>query len=72
MGENSKASEMRTGLIVLIVLAVLTGAEFAVAAVTDGSLVILGIIAFIKAGLIVQYFMHARRVLNYDDEKGGH
>jgi caa(3)-type oxidase subunit IV len=72
MSEQSKSSAMRTGVVVLVVLAVLTVAEFVVGTVTNGSLVPLAIIALIKAALIIQYFMHAPRVLRSDQEGGGH
>jgi heme/copper-type cytochrome/quinol oxidase subunit 4 len=72
MNGNGKASAMRSGVVVIIVLAVLTAAEFLISAATNGSVVPLTIIALIKAGLILQYFMHAPRVLGSDGEGGSH
>ena len=72
MSEQSKSSANRTGVVVLVVLAVLTAAEFIVGTVTNGSLVPVAIIALIKAALIIQYFMHGSRVLRSDQEGGGH
>jgi cytochrome c oxidase subunit 4 len=56
-----RSAAYRLGLFVLIGLAVLTAIEFFVA-VTLHSVVLLFIIALIKAGLILQYFMHVTRV----------
>jgi hypothetical protein len=72
MGEKSKAAEMRTGLVVIIALVVLTAAEFAVGVATNGLFAPLAVIALVKAALIIHYFMHAPRVLRYDEEGGGH
>ena len=72
MNEQSKSAANRTGVVVIVVLAVLTAAEFIVGTATNGSLVPLAIIALIKAALIIQYFMHAPRVLRSDQEGGSH
>jgi TRAP-type C4-dicarboxylate transport system permease small subunit len=42
----------------LIILALLTAGEFWISSATHGSLVFLFIIGLIKAGIILQYFMH--------------
>jgi heme/copper-type cytochrome/quinol oxidase subunit 4 len=55
---QKKAAAFRRGGLVFIALAILTGAEFWVSQVTAGSLVLLFIIALVKAGLILHYFMH--------------
>lgn len=52
----------RQGIIVFIGLAVLTVLEILVAIGLDGPLVPLFVIALIKAGLIVNYFMHVYRL----------
>lgn len=52
-----RSAVYRLGVMVLIGLAILTGVEFGVA-VTLSSLVALVIIGLIKAGVIIQYFMH--------------
>lgn len=72
MSGNSKGAALRTGWVTIIVLAVLTAGEFLVSRATDGAVVPLAVIALIKAGLIIQYFMHAPRVLNAGGEGGGH
>jgi heme/copper-type cytochrome/quinol oxidase subunit 4 len=60
MSNQSISSTLRTGWIVIALLAVFTIIEFIVAITTDGAvlIVLLTVIAVIKAGLIIQYFMH--------------
>ncbi len=58
---DRKAAAYRLGLITLIILAVLTVAEYFVS-VYLGSLVLLFIIALVKAAIIVQNFMHIARL----------
>ncbi len=47
---------------VFLALAVLTVVEFVLAVTIDANLPILVVIAVVKAGLIVHYFMHLLRV----------
>lgn len=58
---EKKAAAYRLGLITLLILAVLTAVEFFVA-VYLSSLVLLFIIALVKAAVIVQNFMHISRL----------
>lgn len=58
---DKKAAAYRLGVITLAILAVLTIVEYIVA-VYLGSLVLLFIIALIKAAVIVQNFMHITRL----------
>lgn len=58
---DKKAAAYRLGLITLVILAVLTIVEYVVA-VYLGSLVLLFIIALVKAAVIVQNFMHIARL----------
>jgi cytochrome c oxidase subunit 4 len=58
---DKKAAAYRLGLITLVILAVLTIAEYFVA-VSLESLVLLFIIAVVKAAVIVQNFMHIARL----------
>ena len=58
---DRKAAAYRLGLITLIVLAVMTVAEYFVSIYT-GSLILLMIIALIKAAIIVNNFMHITRL----------
>ena len=59
---SARRAAYRLGILVLVGLAVLTGLEFVIAGVTGGSTVFLFIIALIKAGIILQYYMHVRSV----------
>ena len=58
---DKKAAAYRLGLITLVILAVLTAVEFVVS-IYLGSLVLLFIIAVIKAAVIIQNFMHITRL----------
>ena len=59
---ETKAAAQRTGVIIFVVLMVLTIIEFFVGAVENPSLVLLFILALVKAALIVQFFMHIARL----------
>lgn len=58
---DRKAAAYRLGWITVLVLAVLTLAEFFVT-IYLGSLVLLFIIALVKAAIIAQNFMHISRL----------
>lgn len=58
---EKRAAAYRLGWITLLILAVLTIVEF-YAAVALGSIVLLFIVALIKAAVIVQNFMHITRL----------
>lgn len=58
---DKKAAAYRLGMITLIILAVLTAVEYVVAVYME-SLVLLFIIALVKAAVIVQNFMHISRL----------
>ena len=58
---DRKAAAYRMGLVTLIILAVMTVAEYFVSIYT-GSLILLMIIAVIKAAIIVNNFMHITRL----------
>lgn len=59
---KDKKADYRQGFFVFLALAVLTGIEMAIAIYLDNPAVPLIIISLIKAGLIVQYFMHIYRL----------
>lgn len=61
MSDQARASAYRLGVITLIILAVLTVAEYFIAAY-NGSAILLLIVALIKAAIIVQNFMHIARL----------
>jgi cytochrome c oxidase subunit 3 len=65
---QDKASILRQGVIVFIYLAVLTLLEYFVAVAMDAVLLLV-VVAVVKAGLVLWYFMHIYR-LNQDDESG--
>ena len=66
-----KATKLRIGWIVAIVLAVLTALEYWIAIRFEGNVIPwLAIIALLKAWLIVQYFMHVSQL--WHAEKGEH
>ena len=55
---TDQVTDQRRGLYVFIALAVLTAVEFGVSTALANALFPLLLIAFVKAGLIVYYFMH--------------
>lgn len=63
----ARKAAYRSGLYVLVGLAVLTALEFAIAATLEGSVVFLFVIALVKAGLIVQYYMHLNRTWSEEE-----
>lgn len=66
--ENRKAAAYRQGVIVFIVLAILTVIEFFVSSAFNGSAVLLLIIALLKAGIIVNFFMHIYRLWRTEED----
>lgn len=59
---DKKAAAYRLGIVTAVVLAVLTALEYWVSVGLGGSPVLLLIIALIKAGVIIQNFMHIARL----------
>ena len=53
---------MSIGLIVIAILAALTGIEYGIAVEVEENLIPLILIAQVKAALILWYFMHIRRI----------
>jgi hypothetical protein len=66
-GMAARGAAYRQGLYVLIGLAVLTVFEFVVASILGGSTVFLFVLALAKAGLILQYYMHAESVWSEEE-----
>jgi len=58
---QSKGAAYGQGLLIFVYLAVLTGLEFFIA-VTFASVVLLIVIALIKAALVIYYYMHIHRL----------
>lgn len=70
MQESRKAARLRLGLIVLIGLIILSGLEFGLAAsLRTGIVPVLAVIALIKAGLILQYFMHLSQLWRVEEHR---
>ncbi len=63
-----KLNELTRGIVVFAILAVLTGIEFILARV-EAATFFLVLIALVKAGLVLWYFMHLARVFK---SEGGH
>lgn len=63
---QDKSSAFRQGLLIFIYLAVLTGLEFFVAITLDAVIVLI-VIALVKAGLVLYYYMHIYK-LNEEQE----
>ena len=76
MNDTRKAAEMRLGVNILIILAVLTAVEFGVALLPQLQLgvtqvwPVLIVIALIKAILVIHNYMHFPRL--FAPEEGGH
>jgi len=60
--EQKRKAEYRRNVYVFIVLALLTLGEFIIAINLENAAVPLVIVALIKAGLIIYYFMHVYRL----------
>jgi hypothetical protein len=57
---TARRQDYRRGFFVLVGLALLTGLEFLIGTVLDGSTSFLFVIA--QAGIILQYYMHVERL----------
>lgn len=66
---KEKSAAYRRGFLVFVALAALTALEFWVATAAGGSVAFLFITALVKAGLIIQYYMHLEGVWS---EEGVH
>ncbi len=70
---KGKAAEYLQGIIVLVVLAVFTAIEYAIGTADDlplfsSTLIPLTLIAVVKAGVIINYYMHISHMWNPEDE----
>jgi caa(3)-type oxidase subunit IV len=59
---DNKKTGYRQGIYVFLVLVVLTAIEIVIATYLESPAVPLIIVSLVKAGLIVQYFMHIYRL----------
>ena len=69
MAHTDKKTALNQGVIIFVFLAALTALELFVA-VAIGSVVLLAVIALVKAGLVAYYYMHIYRLNRADG--GGH
>ena len=60
----NKLNPLTRGIVVFAILAVLTAIEFIISGLGLSAVVFLVIIALVKAGLVLWYFMHLPRVFN--------
>lgn len=65
--EQHKAGKFKAGIIVFLILAVLTAAEFFVSQIGNWVLVLI-VIALLKAILVMRDYMHIGKVF-YDEEE---
>lgn len=68
--ENHTGSLMQ-GLVIFIILAFLTAVEYFIA-ITNASLLLLSIVAIIKAGLVLYYYMHIYKLTEEDHAHDHH
>lgn len=66
----STMNALTRGVVVFIALAVLTAVEYIVG-VREAPVAVMALLAIVKAGLVVWFFMHIKRVITPSDE-GGH
>ena len=67
--EQKKKAEYRQNFVIFLALVLLTLIEFFVAINMDDPTVLLLIIALVKAGLIVQFFMHIYRLWRTEEHE---
>ncbi len=61
------ADSLFQGLVIFVALAFLTAVEFFIA-ITNASILLLTLVALIKAGLVLYYYMHIGKLAEEDDE----
>ncbi|MGH2538231.1 MAG: cytochrome C oxidase subunit IV family protein [Candidatus Promineifilaceae bacterium] len=66
---RDKAATYRQGVIVFAALAALTLIEFFISQSLQGAVIPLTLVALVKAGLIVQYFMHIYRLWREEEHE---
>lgn len=64
----SKLNALTRGIVVFAILAVLTGVEY-ILGINEAPAILLWIMATLKGGLVLWYFMHLPRVFK---SEGGH
>ena len=71
MAHQHDSSSLRRGLVIFIVLAFLTFIEYVIA-ITNQSPLLLGIVAIVKAGLVLYYYMHIYKLGEAEGETDHH
>lgn len=71
MSHQNHSVSLRQGLLIFIILAFLTFIEFFIA-ISSQSLLLLAIVAVIKAGLVLYYYMHVYKLVESDSATGHH
>ena len=66
--ETKKKEAYRQIFMIFLILAVFTGVEYVVSQMLD-SIILLFLIALVKAGLIINYFMHVYRLWREESHK---
>ena len=70
MNDSEKSEKLRLALRVIVLLAVLTAIEFAIALyLNTGANLLLVVFALVKAWLIVEYFMHSTHAFRSSQEE---
>ena len=67
--EQKKKAEYRQNVVIFLALVVLTLVEFIIAINLDDPRVLLVLIGLVKAGLIVQFFMHIYRLWRQEEHE---
>lgn len=65
--EQHKSEKFKAGVIVLVILAILTGAEFGISQIGNLALVLI-VIALLKAFLVIRDYMHIGRLFSEEEE----
>lgn len=65
---SPKMNSLTRGVVIFVILAVLTGIEY-ILGTNEAPAVLLWLVALIKGGLVLWFFMHLPRVFSPD---GGH
>lgn len=71
MTHENHSGSLNQGLVIFIILAFLTMMEFLIA-IANQSLLLLSIVAVIKAGLVLYYYMHVYKLAEEDTESDQH
>ncbi len=67
MEHDTKAGALQQGFIIFIFLAVLTGLEFFIA-IAIGAVILLVVVAVLKVGLVIYYYMHVHKLVEDSGE----